>query len=524
MPPCLDLLRARGWYKRTIVGASLLAALGACSNAPEAFRDHPAGYPIVQIAISRDPATLNPLISENEDEFYLEEAVFDGLLKFDAKGRLVPDLAVAVPSQTNGGITADLKTITYRLRRNVVWQDGSPFTSRDVAFTYRMLMSDRLASPLRSSYTQVASLKTPSLYTVVVQLRKPSVAAISQIFVAGMGFIVPEHLLRRVDDVRRSLFNAAPVGTGPFAVHSWNRGQDIELVANDRYFKGRPRARGVRLRIVPDAATRAQLVATGAVDLARVNSSAVPSLTSVPGMRVVQERTTDIYYLDLNTSRAPLDDRAVREALAGAIDRPRIVSMLGGGVQAADSLMPGDRRCPKTVRPASAVQTRNGGTLQLQITYASTRAAEHTAVVLQQAWKAIGVDATLRPLPFALLYGERGAVVTGRYDVAIDGFGVAEPGGIGPIIETDNAPPNGFNFSRYANANVDRWLVMADATEDERKRALLYANVQATLCRDAPIIPLFWDTNTYAFNGRLHGFAPEPIMSDFWNVASWSLY
>lgn len=518
----LGFLQTSGRPKRTIAGVLLLATLTACGNARDVTG---AGFEhaVVRVAIPRDPATLNPLISETNDELSIEAAVFDGLLKFDAKGQLVPDLATAVPSRANGGITADLKTITYHLRRGVAWQDGSPFTSGDVAFTYRMFVSDRVASPLRSSYVQVASLDTPSPYTVVAHLRKPSFGVISQIFVAGSGFIVPEHILRGVNDIRRSSFNASPVGTGPFAVTRWDRGDDIHLVANDRYFEGRPRVQGLLLRIVPDPVTRAQLATTGAVELASVDQSEVSSLKAVPGIRVVRTLARSVFYLDLNTRRSPLDKRALRRALAAAVDRPRLASILGGGVQAANSLMPGDRRCTKVAGPAEAIRSRGGGPLSVQLTYASGPKMEHLALVLRQAWKSIGVEATLRPLPFALLYGEGGAVAAGRYDVAIDGFGVADPGGIAPLVASESIPPKGFNFSRYADPDVDRWLVMADGTDDERKRARLYAHVQDALCRDVPVIPLFWDTHTYALNTRLHGFAPGPISSDFWNVASWSL-
>ena len=236
-----------------------------------------------------------------------------------------------------------------------------------------MFVSDRVASPLRSSYVQVASLDTPSPYTVVAHLRKPSFGVISQIFVAGSGFIVPEHILRGVNDIRRSSFNASPVGTGPFAVTRWDRGDDIHLVANDRYFEGRPRVQGLLLRIVPDPVTRAQLATTGAVELASVDQSEVSSLKAVPGIRVVRTLARSVFYLDLNTRRSPLDKRALRRALAAAVDRPRLASILGGGVQAANSLMPGDRRCTKVAGPAEAIRSRGGGPLLVQLTLRRAR-------------------------------------------------------------------------------------------------------------------------------------------------------
>lgn len=533
--PYRDFLRL-GLLGGYIIIAISLGSLAGCGATRGIASTHFEGS-TVQVAIPGDASTLNPVISSSDEEFYIEEAIFDGLVKFDADGQLIPDLALAVPSRANDGISSDYKTITYHLRRDVRWQDGLPFTSRDVAFTYRLQTSDRVSSPLRSVYEQIASLDTPSPYTIVVHLRKPSLAAVSQIFVASTGSIVPEHILGHVQDVRRSDFNSSPVGTGPFALSSWKRGDELDLIANERYFGGRPHFRELRLRIVPDPLTRAQLVRAGIVDLAGVELSAVAWLKSSRGIRVVQRRSTNVFYLDLNLHRPPLDNRQVREALSAAIDLRRSSLMFGGRERPAYSLMPpaaGVPRCARDFDPnrllnhagwrtARGVRERAGARLGIQITYGSGPMMEAVALELRQAWRAIGVETTLRPLPAELVYGDRGLLARGRYDVAIDGMGIAMPGDIASIIATQSAPPGGFNDTRYANPNVDRWLAMASETNDARRRTWLYAKVQGALCHDEPVVPLFWGTHIDAFNARLHGFASEPIASDLWNVATWSL-
>lgn len=525
----LDRPRKHSAVTAALVLVLIAGALSACGSARH--RDGFAGGR-VRIAIPRDPSSLNPLISQTNDEFYVEEAIFDGLLKHDANGRLVPDLAVEVPTRANGGISADLKTITYRLRRNAAWQDGAPFTAADVAFTYRREMDDRVSSPLRSIYEQIAALQTPSPYTVVVRLRHASIAALGQIFVAGTGFIVPEHVLRGVADIRRSTFNAQPVGTGPFAVLSWKRGDYIDLAANPRYFGGAPRIRALRLLIEPNVATRVAQLKTGAIDEAPVSRNASWLLAGSRQIRILDGHSTNLFYLDLNARKAPLDSRDVRQGLAGALNPSQLAKELAGAGVPASSLFPaapaGDAKeemgsCKRDrIRAVSALR-RRGSPLHIDVYYIAGPMLEGVALQLQQSLKRVGVDAALRAFPFGVLYGDRGLVVRGEYDVAIDGLGVADASDVMQIIGSRSAPPAGFNYTGYANRRVDRLMEAADTTYDPRARAALYAAVDGALCRDVPVIPLFWETYVDAVNVHLKGFAAEPMVSDLWNVDSWSL-
>lgn len=525
--------------RRPVVACLLLGALAWFTGCSAREGGRPPSTPhVLQFAMSSEPATLDPLISSTDNEFYLEEAVFDGLLKYDPRGRLIPDLALQVPSPANGGISPDLKTVTYHLRRGVRWQDGAPFTSRDVAWTYRLVMDDRTASPLRSLYESIVSLQTPSPYTVVVHLRKSSLATIQDVFVAGLGFIVPEHVLRSVGNIRRADFNSHPVGTGPYSVRAWKRGDRIDLSANAHYFLGAPRIRDLRVLFEPAPATRAALLKTGAVDIASVGVSALRELRGAP-VRVVRTRSNDVFYVDLNTRAAPLEDQAVREALALALDRARIAGLLG--VEPAYGLMPPSPgvRAPgasMSVEKANAllrragwvsgsdgIRRRAGEVLRVDLLYTPGPAMERTALLVQQAWSRIGVRTTLRALPYGALFGEHGLVYMGRYAAALDGLGITRAGDITQIIGSSSTPPAGFNYSRYDNPQVDSWLARADATGDSRVRTQLYARVHRAIRRDVPVIPLFWGTYERVVNRRVHGFEPEPVVSDFWNVATWSL-
>ena len=127
--------------------------------------------------------------------------------------------------------------IRFTLRDGVRWHDGAPFTSADVAFTYRAIMDERVASPRRSDFELVSRLETPTPQEVVVRYKKP----FSPALLSWMQAMLPEHLLGKVEPSKwAELYNRKPVGTGPFKFGSWKTNEFIRLVKNADYFLGAP--------------------------------------------------------------------------------------------------------------------------------------------------------------------------------------------------------------------------------------------------------------------------------------------
>ena len=475
-----------------------------------------------------EPATLNPIHVQIVSESYFEEAIFDGLLKLDPEGHLLPDLAATVPSRANGGISPDLRTITYHLRHGVVWQDGVPFTSRDVAFTYRLHVDPHGVATEYSTYKQIATLETPDAYTVRIRLEKPSVAALTDLFAGAGGQIVPMHLLEHVRNLRTASFNSLPVGTGPYRLVKWERGNKIELVANPRYFGGAPHVRKLTFLFVPSSATRSLLLERNQVDVSGIQPSDLAQLKSDRSIVIRRARTFDIFFLEFNTEQRPLDSQAVRRGLAYAINQPQVLKGLDGSGESAETLVPSEswafdakNGCPRfDPRRAEALLAR-AHPLQLDIDYVAEPTMEDVAVKLQQQWRAAGVETQLRPRSLDALFGVEGILEKGNFQVAIDEDRLPEPTDLGEVLASTRKPPQGFNSARYTNHDVDTWLSEAEATDDLQTRRALYAQVQRAVCRDAPIIPLYWDVRFYGVNRALQNFVPNIITSDLWNVASW---
>jgi peptide/nickel transport system substrate-binding protein len=513
---------------RTLAFLLIAVSLQACVSRSGEGPMRPASRDTLRIAVGSEPTTLNPIHVQIVSESYFEEAIFDGLLKLDPTGHPLPDLAAAVPSRANGGISADLRTITYHLRHGVVWQDGVPFTSRDVAFTYRLHVNPNETSTEYSLYKQIAKLETPDAYTVRIWLRKPSVAALTDLFAGIGGQIVPEHVLASVRNLRRAPFNSLPIGTGPYRLVKWERGNEIELVANPRYFGGAPHIPKLTFVFVPSSATRALLLEGNEVDVAGIEPSGVAQLRTNRSIAIVRGRTFDVFFVEFNTEQRPLDSKAVRRGLAYALNRQQVLKGLNGSGESAETLLPSEswafdakNGCPgfdprRADALLAAVQP-----LQLDIAYVASPTMEDVAVKLQQQWRAAGVKTELRPRSLDALFGVAGILEKGSFQVAIDEDRLPEPTDLSEVLASTRKPPQGFNSARYTNQDVDGWLSEAQATDDLQARRALYAQVQRAVCRDVPIIPLYWDVRFYGVNRALRNFVPNIITSDLWNVASW---
>jgi len=211
------------------VAAVLLACalLGGCGG-PSA-RSHPDD---LRLAVALEPHSLVTLLAQSITENELLRMIADPLIACDAAGRPVPALAVAVPSRSNGGISADGLRITYRLRHGVVWHDGAPFTSADVAASFRAVMDPANPVQTRHGYDVVARVDSPDAHTVRFVLKRPFAPFVGTVFAESDApyYLAPAHLLHGT--LVRSQLASAPVGTGPYRVVRWARSDRLELAAN----------------------------------------------------------------------------------------------------------------------------------------------------------------------------------------------------------------------------------------------------------------------------------------------------
>jgi peptide/nickel transport system substrate-binding protein len=481
----------------------------------------------LHIGAASEPRSLNPLLNISIDQNNLLRLLFDPLVASDAAGNPTPALAARVPTQANGGISADGLTITYHLRHDVRWQDGVALTSRDIAFSTRAMLDPKNPIVSRRGYDAIASVATPDRYTVRVRLKHRFAPFVATYFSESdfPFYPVPEHLLARERDIERAPYSAAPVGDGPFRFVRWERGDHVELAANDDYYGGKPKLRSIIWRFVPDENTELAQLRTGELDMAiTLSPLAAAQLAGDHAIHIVASPVNGYFGLLFNTRR--VSDVRVRHAIATAIDAASVRATITHGFDrpavadlpaflwAFDSrlhALPYDPVGARALMQSAGYGPQHPFPLDLAI-IAGSRTNAAWAVLLQATLARIGVDVRIHPYTAGVYGAGEGSILrSGRYDATIY-FWIA---GIDPDDSSqflcDQRPQAGQNVALYCSAEMDAAQRAALEHYDRPTRKAAYARIESLLLRDVPIVFVGSPTDITALRGSLAGFAPNPV-------------
>ncbi len=281
---------------------------------------------MLRLGEDEEPDGLNLMYAHTAAADTIAGMLFSFILRYDARGNYVPDLATAVPTPSNGGISADGKRIVVHLRRNAVWADGAPLTAADWLFTYRAVMNPANSVKTRYGWDQIASASAPDPHTIVIRLRRANVAVLGILGMGGAAYPpLPAHLLARLPDLNRAAFNQQPLSSGPYLLKAWNHGSSLVFVPNPRYFRGAPKLKEVVWKVIPDVNTLFNQLATHEVDVyPNVNENSIGRLSDISGIRVARNLIASWRHLGINMSRPQLADVRVRRAIAEAVDWKRL--------------------------------------------------------------------------------------------------------------------------------------------------------------------------------------------------------
>ena len=498
-----------------------------------------------------EPTTLNPILISNTGENFIASLAFDLLITLDDQGNDVPDLAAQVPTLANHGISKDGLTVTYHLRRGVTWQDGAPFTSADVKFSWQAVMNPDNNVVERRGYDQVKSVDTPDPYTVVFHLKQPFAPFVDTVFAESDDpfRILPKHLLGKYANVNKAAFNALPIGTGPFRIVRWVHGDHLELDANPKYFRGAPKLKRIMIYYVADDNTRAAEIRSHQIDLIIDMSAAnYKLLKNNPAVKVLLVKAPSYSGIFFNFKHPPLDDLRVRRAISYAIDEGAIVRNIehDTAVVATSDLAdfywayePNVMRYPFDTKKAAqlldeagwrtgagGIRYKGGRPLQLQLVYGQgSETARQIGVSAQAALRAVGIDVSIKTYTYQTLYAtkaEGGILNNGKFDLAewswVSG---ADPDDSSQWL-CSMAPPAGNNVSQYCNPQVDAAERAALSTSDRAVRKKAYATTQRALASDAAAVFQFYPRLRYAMTPNLQNFRPNGP-SEGWNAYEWNL-
>jgi len=462
---------------------------------------------VVNFLIESMPTNLDPRIGIDGQSERIDGLIFSGLVSLDAQRNVQPDLAEKWE-------TPDPLTYIFHLRSGVKFHDGRVLTSTDVKYTFESILDRSVTSPKRGSLALIKDIETPDPATVIIHLREPYAGFLWSICRPALG-IVPAG---SGSDVANH-----PIGTGPFRFVSAVQDDSIVLARNAGYFGTPPRISEVRFRIVPEAIVRALELRKGTADieLTSLTPDMIPVLRSQPNIVVTESPGTNYDYIALNFEDPALSKRAVRQALAMATDRERIIKyLLHGQARIADGPIPPNswayepniRRYPYDPQQAERLLDAagfprrpdlHGMRLKLTLKTSTEESARLLGEALQEQWRRVGVDLDLQPLEIATLFSEltRGAFQLAR----LRWIG----GNNDPDLFLDYAfsskkmPPLGANRGHYHNPEVDALLDQARVEMNRDKRREIFSKVQKIIAQDVPYISLWFSDNISVHRKRI---------------------
>jgi peptide/nickel transport system substrate-binding protein len=521
-----------------------LIALTACSKGSS-----PRSAGTLVIAVTAEPQSLNPLLLEGPTDVMVGSFIYSYLVTDGPNGEFIPDVAMVVPSLANGGIARDGLHITYHLRHNVRWQDGVKLTAHDCVFTYRAIVNPKTSVPTRYGYDDIVLVTAPDDYTLKLTLKRPLRSIVSGFLASDGNYaIMPEHLLARYSSLDRIDFNAHPIGSGPYRVAEWVRGDHLSLDANPAYFRGAPAIKHVRIEFISDSTTMLNELRTGEIDAAfYVDPALYQEARTIPGMRVVLTPISGMGAIVMNTEKGPTSDLRVRAAIASAINSALIVQRASHGAYLAENgraaslhvasyLDQAPSYDPARARElfeaagwrtgADGIRRKNGQRLTLTLTTSPEQPMSSAVTALIQAeLRNVGIDVAIHSYASALYKAPAaagGPIFAGKFSLAYILITVGGDGDLAFLYLCPERPPIGFDISRLCDSRVDAAAIAGERSYDPMAVKRDNTRLEQLLEADIPEVILYQPQRVQIFTTRLQGFEPTRV-TPYTNAWRWRL-
>ena len=494
--------------------AATLVFLAACGGGESRSSGADDAARLV-IAQQSSPTNLDPRVGNDNASGRIFDLCCRGLIKVTPELDYAPDVA-------DSWETPDDQTIIFKLNPNAKFQDGRPVTAQDVKWTYESLMAEDFQSAKKSGYASVASIEAPDAQTVIFRLSEPNGGLFDNL---NLG-IVPQ-------GTDTNTAKTAPISTGPYRVTNFRTDEVVELEASPHWHRGVPAIKNVAVRIIPDDTTRVLELRRGTIDL-EINAipfENVAEFEKSPEHKVVKKPGSVWQYLAFNLKDPILSNLKVRQAIAHAIDRERIVRDLlrGHGVPTESMFAQGHWARAENLPtypydPARAKQLLaeagypdpdgDGPQSRFALTFKSSTNAEANlrAEMIQQMLRQVGIDMTIQTSELGTFLEDVGKGNFQMYSLSRNG--IADPDFYYIIFHSENFPPTGQNRGFYSNHRVDQLISEGRATFDRSKRKQVYGEIQRIVQEDLPYISLYHQINVAVMDNDLEGYTMYP--AGFW--------
>jgi len=461
---------------------------------------------VISFGVNRAADDLDPITQDANPNIWAYMQIYQQLVRVNAAGDgFVPDLA------TSWKVSADGKTWTFNLRPDAVFSTGDPVTANDVMWTFQR--AHDVDGPWKWALEPMQTITAPDPHTVVMTLKEAFAPFLSDVslFSNSVGPV------KAFKSASHEEISNHPLGSGPYMLVDWKKGEQLTMRANPHYYgKGKPRTPELRLIYIPDDNTRVIALQSGRVDgIDYPPFSLLAPLRGDPRIEVQLNPSTAVQHVELNVTKAPLNNVKLRQALSYATDRAAIVkAVLYGNGTAATSFLPittpffHKQLKAYTYDVAKAQQLlKESGVptpVNLKVTFwAGNADQQSTATLMKAEWAKIGVNLELEPLDRAAVTQRVRAL---DYQVAVGGWtnDVPDPSELASY-EFDFVTAKSYHTG-YQSAAMTDLIKRGEREMDQAKRRQIYYQMQQLAITDAPLIWLYYAPYTDAINKNMKGF------------------
>lgn len=526
--------------------ASQLLAIGGVAMAQSPFQYKPTkaggGGPL-KLLFWQAPTLLNPHFAVGTKDQNAARIFYEPLAGWDPDGNLFPILAAEIPSSANGGLAADGQSVTWKLKKDVTWHDGKPFTADDCVFNWEFSRDPGTAATTSGSYKDIKVEKVDS-HTIKVIFAKPT-PFWADAFVGGRGMIIPKHLYESFsgDKSREAPTNLKPVGTGPYKFLDFKPGDVVRGERNDKYhLPNRPFFDTIEMKGGGDAVSAARAVLqTGEFDHAwnmQVEDSVLKNLETGGKGRVVITPSGNVEMILLNntdpwtevdgersslkTKHPFLTEKPVRQALALLVDKDSVEKFIYGRTGKATANFvnnPSKFTSPNTkfefnVEKASklledagwkkgpdGIRAKDGVKLKLVYQTSTNAPRQKNQAIVKQACQKAGIEVEIKAITASVFFSSDVAnpdTFTKFYtDIEMYTTTMPQPDPevfLQQFLSTEAATKankwQGRNISRWKNEEYDTTHKAAQSELDPVKRAALLIKCNDLIINDQATIPV----------------------------------
>ncbi len=480
----------------------------------------------LNLSMSSSPSRLNPILANDSASSEISDWLFNGLFKYDKDGTPTVDLAKSY----------EFKTPTHliiKLREDVLWHDNVKFTSKDVIFTYEKIIDPKVFNSIKSNFQQVKSVKALDDYTIEVIYSQAYFKALETWMVG----ILPYHILKDKENIMTSSFNKNPIGTGSYKLKEFKTAQDIELIANENYFEGKPKIDKILYKFLPDPNTSFLYLKQKNLDIGGLSPMQIDRQiddTFKKNYTIIQKPSFAYTYLGFNLKDEKFKDIRIRQALSLAIDRQELVDILffGYGQICNGPFLPNSfafndnvKTITQNIEKAKALlkeagyDENNPFTFEL-VTNTGNDIRINTAQILQYQLQKAGVIMKIRVMEWQAFLNT--VVHPRNFETVLLGWALALMPDAYPLWHSSSDKLGGFNLVSYKNEKVDKLIEKGSETIDKNELGKIYKELFQIISDDLPYLFLYIPDAITVINKDIKNIEPS-FIGIMHNQKDWEL-